>query len=171
MNNWHEYSKEHFLFILSQSEKKLNETVITMNTIQSRGRLQLLFSISIMTSTIGWMITSNHEITYEGYAYILIVVSLASILLCARGIYKYWISTAGTSSDKLLNNDFYMPFEDKDVAEKNLIMNECTDYAQRILKNNSINNSRLRFVTYSFILLCSIPVMVVVTYFLLGSFR
>lgn len=166
MKEWHKYSKDHYLFILSQSEKKLSETVTTMNTIQSRGRVQFFFSVSIITSVVGWYISEGHNPAYNNYAMGLLIQAFFSALLSMLGIFKYTISTPGSSSKKLLSDAFYKPFNNPGDAEKNLILSECTDYALRIGRNRRINGGRLRLITFSFILLSLIPVVILLIYLL-----
>jgi len=165
MKNWNEYSIQHFLFILSQSEKKLNETVETMKTIQSRGRFQLLFSLSVIVSLIGWWITEHNQV-YEPYAVSVAVVSLVSVFFSAWGIYQYSISTVGSPAEILLDDRFYSSFDKTEYAEKNLVFNECKDYSKRIERNTSINRKRLQLVTLSFLTMCLTPVVLLLTYLL-----
>lgn len=165
IKNWSKYSKDHYLFILSQSEKKLDETVITMKEIQLRGRFQLLISLSLLTSVVGWCISEDQNNEYIIYAIELLIFFAISTFLCAFGIYRYKIYTKGTRAASLFQKEFYEPFIDnEELAEKNLILSECVSYSVRTESNKKINRSRLRLISYSFIIICSIPIVLGLTY-------
>lgn len=165
MKRWNKYSKEHYLFVLAQAEKKLTATIDTMNSIQSRGRFQLSIGIAITTSLIGWYVSSS-KAEFVNVVIFVGIQSLVSVLLASWGIYRYRISALGSSPEDLLDKDFYSPFKNSDDAEKNLILNECLDYADRIERNYTINRRRLKLVTLSFILLATLPVTVLTSWFL-----
>ena len=165
MKNWSLYSKEHYQFVLSQAEKKLSATIETMNIIQNRGRFQLSVGIAIIIGLIGWYVNDS---TPE-FAYIALIIgiqTLISVILASFGIYKYKISTLGSSPEDLLHQDFYSPFKHTEHAEKNLLYNECKDYSDRIDRNFSINRKRLKLITISSILLLLLPASTLISWFL-----
>lgn len=165
MKKWSQYSKEHYLFVLSQAEKKLSATIETMNIIQNRGRFQLSVGIAIIIGLIGWYVNDSKP-EFAHIALIIGIQTLISVLLASFGIYKYEISSLGSSPKDLFHQDFYSPFKNKEHAEKNLLYNECMDYSDRINRNFSINRKRLKLVTLSFILLALLPVSALISLFL-----
>lgn len=165
MKNWNNYSVEHYLFVFSQSEKKLAATIDSMNSIQSRGRFQLSIGIAIITGLIGWFVQKT-EIGFMPIAIVIGSQTAISIIFAILGIYRYKISVLGSSPDDLFHVDLYSTFINVKDAEKNLIYNECLDYAQRIERNYSINRKRLKFLTWSFILLALLPLSALISWFL-----
>ncbi len=162
MKNWNSYSKEHYLFILGQGEKMLNETCDTMNSIQNRGRIQLLFSISSATYFIQDIIRECPDIP-ANVSYGFIITLTISAVLSIFGIYKYKIWTKGTDPSELFNPSFYV-FANTELAELNLIRNEAEQYSERIKLNEAKNKRRLLFVTLSFFALCLSPVIGLIIY-------
>lgn len=152
------FSKEHYLFILSQSEKKLDATVETMNIIQKRGRFQFNIALVLMTGVISYLVaTPNLELL--PYSITLIITSFISMILAAFGIFKYRISTSGTDPIDLLDNQIYERFKSTKKIELNTIWSECMNYQVRIDKNYKINRKRLFLVTLSATTLYVTPII------------
>ena len=137
-----------------------------MNSIQSRGRFQLIIGISFITGTLGWYLSDEYSCRIIWSATTISIQSLVSIFLSILGTFRYRIETAGSSPTDLLHDKYYASFESSEQAELNLILSECMDYSKRIDNNMSINRKRLSLITWSFILLCSTPLTAIATWLL-----
>jgi len=161
------FLRSDYLFILGQGEKMLDETVNTMNSIQSRGRFQLIFALSSLTFFFQDIIKESPSLQLELSLSFISTLSV-SALLSLMGVYKYRIWAKGTDPKELMHNVFYNSYKEPKDAELNLIRNEAEQYSERIIANEAKNKKRLSYVTWSFFSLCASPVIALIIYFLLA---
>ncbi len=160
MKNWNQYSKEHYSFILGQSERLLLETNKTTETIMKRGRVHLLMGLSSILFILEKLLEGNDFIS-RPFSVVFIALMSVSVVLAIVATLKYTTQTSGTDSKQLMDPEFYDSLSVSD-AELNLIRNECESYSTRIFTNEQLNRSRMALVQYSFYFLIASPLVSIV---------
>jgi len=156
MKNWDKYSKEHYLFILSQAEKHLDAQVDVLNSIQSRGQLQAIFSVTAITYFVNQILTTD-KVFAMSFSIAFLVILIAAAVFSLLGIFSYKVYYAGSSTEDLMNDVFY-PFEETIDNEISMLHSECENYAKRIKKNEQTSAKKVKLVTRGFVLLCCSPI-------------
>jgi hypothetical protein len=160
MKNWDKYSKEHYLFILSQAEKRINSQVEVLNSIQTRGQLQAIFAVTAATYFINEIVKADSSWPLV-FSYTFLITLMISTILSIIGIFKYIVHYSGSSSKDLMSENFYQ-FDDFADNELNMLYSECIDYKTRIESNKSVSKKKVKLVTWSFILLFLSPLFALI---------
>tara|TARA_R110002049_G_scaffold100145_3_gene243992 strand:+ start:324 stop:836 length:513 start_codon:yes stop_codon:yes gene_type:complete len=156
MENWDKYSKEHYLFMLTQAEKHLNAQVDVLNSVQSRGQLQSIFSVTAITYFVN-QILSDEKMYSISFSIAFLVILIIAAAFSLFGIFSYKVYYTGSSTEDLMRDVFY-PFDNTKDNEISMLHSECENYAKRIKNNEITSTKKVKMVTRGFILLCGSPI-------------
>jgi hypothetical protein len=178
-NNWHspKYFERNFSslsidtlrFILEQSEKFLEELIKNSENITHKANVLLTITVSLFSLSLSGLVAvfqPNSLVLPLSVEFLKITLVLFTVLfsivliILMYPILSYKIFPIGTQTNRLLRQDFFENFETSEGTLKNLLLNECISYQNRITYNEQVNGRRGKYVDTAMLILAFAPFVV-----------
>ena len=166
-DRWDEINVGYLSLVFAQAEKRLAETTKTADTITTRAYALLGISVTITTLTLGYLV--SHSIADQSDQIFIISCALILMILPAvfwkllRCILPYQIDVSGSEPKLLFDENFIDGFPEEEQA-KNLYLNECKSYQERINHNQHVNRIRMTLFSESLKLIALTPLSFVLAW-------
>ena len=162
--NWSKIELDHLLFVFDQAEKRLEETVETAKLSKSKGKwvfgsfLGLLSALIVASSTID--IPDELKLS----AVFLVINIVLILFFSALTLKKHTIFVTGTMPERLLIDNYFVPFKSFNLAYKNTLLSLCIDHNHRISDNKTINARTLKHYNRAIKFIYFIPLSILLGY-------
>jgi hypothetical protein len=173
LNHWSNASKDLWIKFFEQSEKRLDETIKSADTITTRA-----YSLLALGSTIFGLILSywvSHSVLNDSDS-VLVFGSFLILMLFGIALYKlvrciapYRFEVKGSEPSKILKDGFIKEVK-ADIQLKNFLFSECESYQNRITHNHGVNKERMALLYEAILIMALSPLSLLVSWglFLLG---
>jgi hypothetical protein len=163
VDNFDDVELGYYEFVLAQAEKRLNETVRAGEGLTEKAFKLAGVTITVLTGCVIYLFSFWG--TNPGWDAAVILETLAclaciTLLTWPRGTYRTYVS--GTSPKMLLDPFFFENAATSEATKKNVILNECIEYQDRIEENNCKNKHRASYTDAVLVLLTLSPLLLAV---------
>lgn len=146
-----------------QSEKRLDETIKSSESITSRAYKILPIGLTMMVVSSGYIFKEKESQILFLAALFTLSWSMISMFLIIRAIWPYAIHVLGSPPKQIFDEEFVDGFK-KDQQFKVLILIQSEDFQERIDFNDSSNKKRRELVNRSIIWLSLIPLSIILSF-------